>query len=554
MTTNLTKVSVTVIMILSATLLATVVLAKPETSHENRWENDIVDSDGEADIHPLFEDAGYHQAIHEDGIVHFTEGGSKGSMAGLSHMTIGANIVVNKQRPNDDTDRQMPDIAVDSQYNVHVVWRNCDVIDWCQAYYAKKLGNETAFRIEKKLTNLVNTRLAWVRIAVDASDRIFILWTDERFGGSGVDDILLVSSEDGGETFTPPKRITDDVTNDVFNVHIAIDSSERIHLAWMIHDMRFLFYYSKSTDHGLTFTDPVVANDNKTDIWFNDFDFDVDDSGNAHIIFADKREKEHCPIKMPDYACSNLYYLRTYDGGATFAPSFRVNDFNSSLAGQYDIALDGYDNPHIVWRDIREGDLDGDGKAENSDVYYTRSLDGGMSFEPNARVNSGGMNAEWYSIFVGASIDLDRDGSPHVTWMDGRNGDWDIYYSYSKDNGSSFVGDIRVSDDVRPASQVSDDIMLDDLGRPHIVWQDNRSFEEHIFNASEIWYAMGSPMPVLLAENKSYGQDHTNDVDERAQSDADTSVTTFLKVPPSVKSRIVPINERVSLRKAVRHL
>jgi hypothetical protein len=446
----------------------------------------------------------------------------------------------------------MPDVAVDSQYNVHVAWRNCNLDEWCQAYYAKKLHNETAFRSEKKLSD-VKDRRGWVRIAVDTSDRVFVLWADE--GPEGEDDLFLVRSDDGGNEFTPPRKITDDKTNGAGNIQItddktngagniqiAIDSSETVHVTWMVLDDRFLIYYSKSTNHGQTFKPPVVANDNDTDIHVNRFDFDVDDSGNAHFLFPDGRE-EDCPIKMHDHSCSNLYYLRTYDGGKSFIPSFKVNDFNNSLAGEFDIAFDGYDNPHIVWRDIRDGDFNGDGDAENSDVYYTKSLDGGETFEPNSRVNVKGMNGEWYSLFLGASIDVEKDGSPHVTWMDGRNGHWDIYYTYSKDNGSSFVGDIRVSDDVVPSFQGRDDIVLDNLGRPHIVWQDNRTGDDIIHHESEIWYAMGDQMPVYMASEE-----------DSDPEDADDLVMTSPKAPSSVESAISPMEKRTSLRKAFVHL
>lgn len=459
-------------------------------------------------------DAGEDQTVYEGEIVQFNGSGSRGSSERIPSVEIGKNIMVNEYRPNATWRRASPSIAVDSEDSIHVVWPNHGE-EYFEIYYSKKLRNESLFKGEKKISDIM-VRRYYPDIAVDTSGRIFVVWMDERAGDH---DVYLVKSEDGGNTFSSPKRVNDDETSDVGNVRIAVDPLDTVHVAWIAWKGDFYIYYSKSLDHGLTFTSPVVVNDNESDIHGNSLDFAVDNSGNAHFAFPDGRDKD-CPIKTHFYPCKNVYYTRTYNGGSSFIPSFRVNDVIGSLYGGYEIAADGNDNPHIAWRDIREGDTDGDDWMDTADVYYARSFDKGGSFNPDVKVNHNGTNGMWY-FAGGASIDVHEDGTPHVSWMDGRNGNWDIYYSVSLDKGSNFSDDFKVNDDPGYAFQISDDIVVDSLGHPHHVWSDNRSFRKIIFDNSEIWYANGTISLGGEVEIVSYQWDFNNHKD----SDGDGNLT-----------------------------
>ena len=74
----------------------------------------------------------------------------------------------------------------------------------------------------------------------------------------------------------------------------------------------------------------------------------------------------------------------------------------------------------ITWFDDRNGSFD---------IYFAKSTDGGISFEPNVRVDDTGSLA---NSQVHPSIAAGIDGNIHVAWADRRNSNKDIYFAKGK--------------------------------------------------------------------------------------------------------------------------
>lgn len=68
------------------------------------------------------------------------------------------------------------------------------------------------------------------------------------------------------------------------------------------------------------------------------------------------------------------------------------------------------------------------------------------------------------------------DGSIHIVWEDDRSGSWDIYYSKSNNNGTSFLPDVQVNDDPSEdgVHHLCPDVSAHN-GTVYVVWQDERS-------------------------------------------------------------------------------
>ena len=107
-----------------------------------------------------------------------------------------------------------------------------------------------------------------------------------------------------------------------------------------------------------------------------------------------------------------------------------------------------------MWQDSRIG----------WDVYGKGSLDGGLTWGNDIRLSDNQYNQFRPSIIASGSI-------VHVTWMDVRDGNWEIYYKRSIDRGTTWETDERLTnsdgDSFYPSVTVNDTAV-------DVLWQDAR--------------------------------------------------------------------------------
>jgi hypothetical protein len=93
---------------------------------------------------------------------------------------------------------------------------------------------------------------------------VAITWAATLSGGDGDDDVWVIVSKDGGETFTKPIRANDNTTESrQFQPWVAVDSDGRVHTAWT--DFRNggmnSTYYARMTDPAKGFEPNVEVTD-----------------------------------------------------------------------------------------------------------------------------------------------------------------------------------------------------------------------------------------------------------------------------------------------------
>jgi len=120
---------------------------------------------------------------------------------------------------------------------------------------------------------------------------------------------------------------------------------------------------------------------------------------------------------------------------AQWEPDVRLTDDPSSSLlctdpGIHSIVASG-DSIHVVWSDNRDG---------NYEIYYKRSVDGGLTWGDDIRLTSHDGDSKYPSIAVSGSI-------VHVAWSDYRisNSNTEIYYKRSADGGNTWGEDIRLT-------------------------------------------------------------------------------------------------------------
>ena len=120
-------------------------------------------------------------------------------------------------------------------------------------------------------------------------------------------------------------------------------------------------FFMKSTDGGNNWSTPMRLNDDIQGIVRDQFHpwIDVDQNGVITVIFYDRRNDPHNRLM-------DLYLTQSFDGGETWTPNVRVTSVSSDpaagsksgLIGEY-IGLDTWNGkPFMVWTDTREGTQD----------------------------------------------------------------------------------------------------------------------------------------------------------------------------------------------------
>jgi hypothetical protein len=132
----------------------------------------------------------------------------------------------------------------------------------------------------------------------------------------------------------------------------------------------------------------------------------VDSAGNLYVLFAPNS--------------SSLAVVKSTNGGQTFGTPVPVP--NSAFANSaYDFVVDSANAIHVVWWQSA---------SSISDVYYSRSVDGGGSFSAPIIVRTGNL---YNGYSTGNSV------YPHVA-SDGAGNVYVVYAAFTKDSSGSFVG------------------------------------------------------------------------------------------------------------------
>jgi hypothetical protein len=123
--------------------------------------------------------------------------------------------------------------------------------------------------------------------------------------------------------------------------------------------------------------------------------------------------------------------VRSTDGGMTWSAATRINDDGTAAQQWYPtVNVDTAGFVHSFWYDrrVNSGNL--------TDIYYARSTDGGVSWEPNVRVTPQSFNmttigsSEGFSNTWGDYMNAEAQGKGAlVAFAGGQNGDPDSYFT-----------------------------------------------------------------------------------------------------------------------------
>jgi hypothetical protein len=142
-----------------------------------------------------------------------------------------------------------------------------------------------------------------------------------------------------------------------------------------------------------------------------------------------------------------------------------VNISNTSAYSRYPrIALDEEGNINLIWEDASQG---------NWEIFFSRSTDKGNSWAPIINLSNN------LSLSGLNDIAVDNSGNLNVVWEDDSSGNFDIYYSCSTDDGTSWSQMKNISYTWR--NSYWPNMAIDRSGNINVVWQDQSTGYREVF-------------------------------------------------------------------------
>lgn len=367
-------------------------------------------------------------------------------------------------------------------------------------------------------------------VKVDDGGAVHVVFDDDsqRVRGS---DAFYRRSTDGGVTFSNPIRIAGASPIAVQST-LALDPTGNPLIVWTgINPVpaqgTFAILFCKSTDHGNTFSAPVVASGASRNA--QNAKIAVDKNGNLEVVYVD--------FAM---AGTPVFATRSTDGGATFSQPSRVSQPGEILGNPPFVALDSSGSAYVVYQDngppitiklaVARNGLDFDAPKvishpqvsafapqiaiDNTDrvfaTFYnryavsstvfnreaivTRSTDGGNTFGPQTNVSNNEAQGQFPSLILG------DQGLVSVAWEDtAEDPQRDILVARSTDGGITFGPPINMS--TNGARSFGAFGGADSNGNLFVGWTDDSGANTELFVSSLSQAASGPPDFTLSVES-----------------------------------------------------
>jgi hypothetical protein len=206
-----------------------------------------------------------------------------------------------------------------------------------------------------------------------------------------------------------------------------------------------------STTNGKTWSAPITVTDGDP---FGSHSFHalhVDGSGTVYVAWLGKPEgapanaasKASMPAaagmadmagmaNMPgmDHTASASWITRSTDGGATWSPRVRVDTGEACPCCRTALATAGDGTLYMAWRHIYPGSV--------RDIVVARSADHGTTWSEPVRVHVDDWKFD-ACPHAGPAIAVDSAGTLHVAWWTGKEGNAGVFYARSSDGGKTFT-------------------------------------------------------------------------------------------------------------------
>ena len=404
--------------------------------------------------------------------------------------------------------------------SVYVVWQE----DSGEIWLNKSQDRGISFSVDLKVSEGIEGINKNPAIAVDDLGNLYAIWENQKADGNI--DLYFGKMPKDGQGFTSALVPVDAHLGALSNqVQPALDVSNArtVVIAWVNQNGNDGLYYAKSTDNGDSLweiTAPrIIRLDDRTNISPEHPSIKIDASGqNKYIAWCARKNGQ----RKVFFNKLNNRDRRAYVNDAQVDDDINGADTRGPKLALRPEAGGGNDKANIclVWEN--EVDLD-------ADIFFDKSVDGD-AWGSDVQVNDDSQTPQAQKE---PRVAVDSNGDIFAAWSDFRNGDWDVYFSISVDNGASFKTNILVNEDAGTAKQDKPSLYLSASGKDFCLsWTDYRDGEGGIFFSRNTIIDAGGAYEARV--NDSSGGVVTADAATRIEKTEVTIPGSVLEVPTNM--------------------
>ena len=341
-------------------------------------------------------------------------------------------------------------------------------------------------------------------VVFDDSGKMYVLYQDTEkdtekdtensshgsHGSHGlVTNLYLKTSVDNGKTFSESVRVNtidgDVVLDGRVAPSIEIGDNGEVYALWansrhepnLFMGVYRTLEFTKSLDGGKSFEPAVniAADELPSGKFFQTMTISGD--GNIHVAWLDSPAINNgTGYLMSDKSRpSTVKYTKSTDGGTTFEPTKSLVE-NPCPCCNVQSASDENNNVYVSWRQVF-----GEGESQIRDMVVASSSDSGETFSSPTKISDDNFNFNG-CVHVGAPMSVDSKGNLHVVWYTGRSDAPGMYYAVSSDNGKTFSDPLAIlATDWVPPQRIY--LSIDNNDVVWIAWEELTT----ITNNDTIW-------------------------------------------------------------------